>query len=369
MIDIALDHRRAGFHLTVDVSCRSGITALFGRSGAGKSSVVAMVAGLSRPDAGRIAIDDQVLFDSARGINLSPERRRIGVVFQDGRLFPHLSVLANLRFGEGRAPAGGRRGEMDKVVGLLGIEPLLHRRPPSLSGGEKQRVAIGRALLSGPRMLLMDEPLAALDGARKAELLPFIQSLSSEFALPIVYVSHAIEEIIQLADDMVVLESGAVLAFGPLEQVLSDIDLSSISGRSDVGALLSAVVDEHLPEFGLTRLRLGDNHLTVPLQDAPAGTPVRVRIGAQDVALAIDPPGRTSFQNVLTGTVLSIRPDALGQIDVRVEVSGVLWTKITQPALAHLDLRLGDRVFAMIKSVAIARAAVALRPPHREVRS
>jgi molybdate transport system ATP-binding protein len=361
MIDVALERRQGDFELSVQFASERGITALFGRSGAGKTSVVAMVAGLLRPDGGRIAIGGQVLFDSASGVDLPPERRRVGVVFQEGRLFPHLSVSANLRYGERLVARGERYASFDKVVDLLGIGHLLDRRPVSLSGGEKQRVAIGRALLTSPRLLLMDEPLASLDGARKNEVLPFIARLSREFLVPILYVSHAIEEIIELADDLVVLDAGKVIACGTLEQVLSDWDLSPITGRQDAGAVLLATVVRHLPEFAISRLAVGDNYLNVPLIGAAEGAKVRVRIGAQDVALALDRPSRISIQNVLAGTVLSLGLSDDGQVDVRVDVGGTLWTKVTQTAVNELGLKRGDKVFALVKSASIPRSNIALR--------
>ncbi|HVI49809.1 MAG TPA: molybdenum ABC transporter ATP-binding protein [Candidatus Sulfotelmatobacter sp.] len=365
-IELSLDKRQGDFHLDVAFRSEGGITALFGRSGAGKSSLVAMAAGLSRPDRGRIAVGGTVLFDSQTGVDLPPERRRVGLVFQDGRLFPHLSVASNLRYGENLVPAKERWASFARVVELLGIGHLLDRRPAKLSGGEKQRVAIGRALLSSPRLLLMDEPLAALDGARKKEVLPFIAMASREFSVPILYVSHSIEEIIELADHLVVLEDGKALAAGELEEVLCDLDLSSITGRLDAGSILLATVMEHVPTYAVTRLSLGDNFLNVPLIDAPVGARVRVRIGAQDVALALEKPRRTSIQNILAGSVSSLSSTPDGQADVHVEVApnggGLLWTRITAIAAAELGLKRGDPIYALIKSASIARAAMALRP-------
>jgi molybdate transport system ATP-binding protein len=225
-LEIAIRHKQGSFTLSVFFEgAASGVTALFGPSGAGKTSVVNMVAGLKRPDAGRIAINGQCLFDSSRGINLPPEKRRIGYVFQDGRLLPHLSVRSNLVYGMRRTPAHRRFVQLDPVVELLGIGHLLKRRPARLSGGEKQRVAIGRALLTSPALLLMDEPLASLDAARKSEVLPFIMRLGEEFSIPILYVSHALEEIIDLATHLVILENGRVRAAGELKTLLKDGNL------------------------------------------------------------------------------------------------------------------------------------------------
>jgi molybdate transport system ATP-binding protein len=213
------------------------VTALFGRSGAGKTSVIDMVAGLVRPDQGRIAVNGSRLFDSALGIHLPVEKRRIGYVFQDGRLFPHLNVLSNLTYGMRLTPAAERFVTLEQVTELLGIGHLLQRRPARLSGGEKQRVAIGRALLTSPSLLLMDEPLASLDPPRKAEVLPFIERLGREFAVPILYVTHSMDEILALARDLVVLEGGRVLASGGVREVLS---------RPDIQAMYSPCGNEHL---------------------------------------------------------------------------------------------------------------------------
>jgi molybdate transport system ATP-binding protein len=222
VLDIRVRRKQGNF--TVDATFtvdKIGVTALFGSSGAGKTSIINMVAGLLQPDEGRIAINGHLLFDSVRGISVPPEKRRIGYVFQDGRLFPHLSVRSNLVYGLRRRSSAERYVKFDEVVKLLGVEHLLARRPARLSGGEKQRVAIGRALLTSPSLLLMDEPLASLDRARKAEVLPFIAELSREFAIPILYVSHAMDEITKLADNMVVLNSGRVAAAGPIEELMN----------------------------------------------------------------------------------------------------------------------------------------------------
>lgn len=218
MLAVAVQKKLGEFTLEAEFSRQgTGVTALYGPSGSGKTSLVNLVAGLLRPDAGRIAVNGLVLFDSAAGIDLPPERRRVGYVFQDGRLFPHFSVLGNLRYGQRLAPRGQGWAELDQVVELLGIGHLLQRRPARLSGGEKQRVAIGRSLLTSPRMLLMDEPLASLDAGRKAELMPYITKVSKSFAIPILYVSHQPDEILALADSVVRLEAGRVAAIEETE--------------------------------------------------------------------------------------------------------------------------------------------------------
>ena len=332
----------------------SGVTALYGSSGSGKTSIVNMVAGLTRPDAGRIAINGLCLFDSAKGIDLPPEKRRIGYIFQDGRLLPHLSVRSNLTYGMHRTPVDRRFVDFDQVVDLLGIGHLLHRRPAMLSGGEKQRVAIGRALLTSPAMLLMDEPLASLDGARKAEVLPFIMRLGREFAIPILYVSHAMDEILNLATHMVIMEEGRILACGNLEDLLLRSDLHAYFGRDESGSVISTTVDNPEDSFGLAHLRFGDKILKVQGIQAAPGTVARVRIQASHVAIALEPPSRTSLQNIFPGKICEILDTGSHFVDVRLDIGCILWARITRQSFLCLDLKPGRPVFALIKSVAVS---------------
>ena len=332
----------------------SGVTALFGPSGAGKTSIVNMVAGLARPDSGRIAVNGLCLFDSARGVDLPPERRRIGYVFQDGRLLPHLSVKSNLTYGMRLTPADRRFVDVDGVVDLLGIGHLLDRRPARLSGGEKQRVAIGRALLTSPAMLLMDEPLASLDASRKAEVLPFIMRLSRKFAIPILYVSHSLDEILNLADHLVILDGGRAAASGDLAELLSRPELQGRLGSEDIGAVIETVVDDAIDGSGLTRLRFGERLLNVPAIDVPHGTPVRVRIAARHVAIALEAPANTSFQNVFSGRIDAVLDKGDIFVDIRLDIGCPLWARITRRSFASLGLKQGQSVVAMIKSVALS---------------
>jgi molybdate transport system ATP-binding protein len=235
VLAVEVKRRQGLFHVDVSFAANgNGVTALYGRSGAGKTSVINMVAGLLRPDDGRIAANGRAFFDSARGIDLPVKKRRIGYIFQDGRLFPHLSVRSNLMYGMNLVPRDARYVDFDQVVELLGIEQLLSRRPARLSGGEKQRVAIGRALLASPLLLLMDEPLASLDGERKAELLTFIAKLPTEFSIPILYVSHSVQEILALSDNLVIIEAGRVVVSGATEQVMPQFDLRSCEEHLDL---------------------------------------------------------------------------------------------------------------------------------------
>ena len=299
MIELSLTRRQGAFRVAIELSAGQGVTALFGPSGSGKTSVINMVAGLARPDEGRIVVDGKVLFDAKAGIDLPPEARRLGYVFQEARLFPHLSVRANLTFGMNRLAVAERRVKFDDVVEVLGIGHLLDRRPAKLSGGEKQRVAIGRALLASPRILLMDEPLAALDTARKAEILPFIAGLSKRFAIPILYVSHSMDEVLRLADTLVLMDHGRAAAVGGVEELLARPDLRALTGRYEAGAVIRATVAGHDPSYGVTRLAFSGGTLLVATSDLPAGAEVRVRIHARDVAIAIEAPTRTSIRNML----------------------------------------------------------------------
>ena len=243
-LEVAIRHRQGDFALDVAFRSDAGVTALFGRSGAGKTTVVNTIAGLLRPQEARVAIDGHVLADTARGVSVPPHRRRIGYVFQDGRLFPHLSVRHNLLYGCWFTARHERYGQLAQVVELLGIGHLLDRRPGSLSGGEKQRVAIGRALLASPRLLLMDEPLASLDEERKAEILPYVERLRDETGIPIVYVSHSVAEVARLATNLIVLSNGRVAAAGRTAEVMAQLKLSPLADRFDAEAPSAAVAGE-----------------------------------------------------------------------------------------------------------------------------
>jgi molybdate transport system ATP-binding protein len=329
-----------------------GVTSLFGPSGSGKSTIIAATAGLLHPDECRVVVDGQVLGDTAAGIWLPPERRRIGLVFQDARLFPHMTVANNLRFGMRRTPRGPIR--FDEVITLLGIELLLDRRPHTLSGGERQRVAIGRALLAQPHILLMDEPLASLDGPRKAEILPFLTRLKTTLSLPILYVTHAMEEVTRLADSIVLIDSGKVVAFGALSDLVARSDLP-FAQREDAGAVLICQVVDHDADRELTRLRGAGADFLVPLVDAAPGTTLRVRIPAREVALAARPPDSISIHNIIPGTVRRLtREDARRSAMVEIALPrGALLSRVTPDAIGNLGLTEGTPVLALIKSTAI----------------
>ncbi len=357
MLEVTVAKRLGAFKIDAEFSCATnGIVALFGRSGAGKTSLVNMLAGLSRPDSGRIEIEGVTVFDSSRGIDLPPERRRIGYVFQESRLFPHMAVRGNLTYGLRRAPPAERRIQLDQIVELLGLGALLGRRPHDLSGGEKQRVALGRALLANPRLLLMDEPLAGIDQARKDEVLRFIERLRDELTIPIVYVSHAMPEIVRLADTMVLMSEGRVEAVGPLDEVTSRLDLRPLTGRYEAGAVLVARVERQDASFALTELSFAGGRLLVPRLDLPRGAELRLRIRARDVVLALERPTGTSILNALPCVVKDIGTEEGPQVDLRLDAGGAaLWARITRRSLHELALVQGSKVYALIKAGSIDR--------------
>ncbi|HXZ03160.1 MAG TPA: molybdenum ABC transporter ATP-binding protein [Stellaceae bacterium] len=361
MIEVDVEKRLGGFALSVRFTApAAGIIALFGRSGAGKTSIVNMLAGLLRPDRGRISVDGETLFSSVDRIDLPPERRRLGYVFQEGRLFPHYSVRGNLTYGAGRRDPAV---DFDAVVAMLGLGALLERRPSDLSGGEKQRVAIGRALLASPRLLLMDEPLASLDAPRKAEILPFIERLRAELRIPIIYVSHVMEEIVRLADTLVLLSDGTVAAVGTVEELTSRLDLRPLTGRSEAGAVIRTTVAGHDIAFGLSELAFPGGRLRVSHLALPLGTPVRVRIRARDVALATTRPTDISMRNVIAARIAEIVAERGPLVDIHLDIGRpgqpvALWARITQRAARELDLAVGSEVFALLKTVSLDRSSL-----------
>jgi len=351
--EVDVDHAREHFRLTARFSSAPGLTALFGRSGSGKSTLVDIIGGLIRPTRGRVAVDGQVLVDTDRGVFVPKHRRRIGYVFQDSRLFPHLSVRNNLLYGRWFARnGGGTSGDLASVVELLGIGALLDRWPHSLSGGERQRVAIGRALLAHPRLLLMDEPLASLDEARRVEILPYIERLRDEAGVPIVYVSHSVTEVARLATTVVILTEGKVTAVGPV------LDILPLADAGDAGAVLDATVARHDEAFQLTVLASAAGELQVPRLAAPVGAPVRAYIRAREVMISLRPPEEISALNVLAGRIVAITPSANGaQADVRLDCNGAtLMARLTAKSVQRLALAAGRPVFAVIKSVSFERS-------------
>lgn len=352
-LDIRIRHRFGAFALDVDVTVPPGLTVLFGRSGSGKTSIVNALAGLLRPEEGRIAVDGTVLLDTASGLFVPPHRRRLGCIFQDARLFPHLTVRRNLLYGQWFSPSHAQGESLGRVVELLGIRHLLERRPGALSGGERQRVAIGRALLSRPRLILADEPLAALDEPRKAEILPYFERLRDEVSIPILYVSHAPAEVARLATTVVAIEDGRVTRVGDAATVLSDPRVTPV-GAQAAGAVIEAVlVAQH--DDGLSELQAGGLRLWLPRVEVPAGTRLRVRIEAQEVLLSRSAPEGLSALNVLPGTVEAVRlgggPGAI--VSVRTD-AGVVLARVTRRSVERLGLAAGVGCHAIIKTMAVA---------------
>ncbi|WP_112310986.1 molybdenum ABC transporter ATP-binding protein [Pseudogemmobacter bohemicus] len=351
-LSVSLRHSFPGITLDVAFDAPQGVTALFGRSGSGKTTVVNAVAGLLRPDHGRITLGDRVLLDTAQRVVLPPHKRRIGYVFQDARLFPHLTVRQNLLYGRWFAPKGKAGAEFDQVVDLLGIAPLLARRPGHLSGGEKSRVALGRALLSAPDLLLMDEPLAALDEARKAEILPWLERLRDTVRVPILYVSHSHAEVARLAITVVMLEAGRVTRTGPVAEMLAD----PVSARREAGAVMTVQVGPTESD-GLTRLDSAGGPLWLALSGMAEGARIRLRIPARDVMLARQRPEGISALNILECRVGEISVLS-GDVMVRLAVGDeALLAQITPRSARGLGLEPGMPVFAVVRTIAVATGA------------
>jgi molybdate transport system ATP-binding protein len=359
MIDIDIEQQLGAFHLAVKFSVEAPIVGLFGRSGSGKTSVINAIAGIAKPLRGVIRINDAVLFDAAQRIDLAPEERRVGYVFQDALLFPHLDVESNLLYGQRLRAPKDRFIEEARVVELLGLGALLRRKPKTLSGGEKQRVAIGRALLAQPRILLMDEPLASLDVPRKTEILDYIERLRDELNIPIVYVSHSVTEVTRLADTVVVLSDGKCLAVGDVHEVIGRLDLKPATGRYEAGSVLDTCVAAHDAEDQLTTLAFDGGELIVPHLDVSIGERVRARIRARDISLSIRKPTEISILNVLPACVTSIDEETGPIVDLQLEVGSVtLVARITRRSFQQLGIHTGQELYALIKAVSFDQRSV-----------
>ena len=353
-IQASLQHSYPGFALGVDLTLPSrGVTAIFGPSGCGKTTLLRCIAGLERRANGYLCVGDEVWQDDTKRSFVPVHQRSLGYVFQDASLFAHLSVSQNLNYGMQRVPTALRRVSLGQSIELLGIAHLLQRRPDALSGGERQRVAIARALASSPRILLLDEPLAALDSARKAEVLPYLEKLHSELDIPVLYVSHAIDEVARLADHLVLMEAGKVVASGHAEDLLTRLDLSLAHGDT-AGAVLTLTLSQHDEQDHLSTAIFNGGLLSLPIQNKTIGQSLRIRVQARDVSLTLQQQSGTSILNILSATVRAIAPDSPGQVIVSLDVGGcALLARITERSARTLALEPGLKLYAQIKGVAI----------------
>ncbi|MDP5085772.1 MAG: molybdenum ABC transporter ATP-binding protein [Yoonia sp.] len=346
MIAVAIHKQLGDFQLDAEFVAPAGVTAIFGRSGSGKTTIVNGLAGLMRPDSGRITVGDTVLFDSAARVNLPPQKRRIGYVFQDARLFPHMTVKRNLTY--------GGTHDADNVIAVLGLADLLNRMPSGLSGGERQRVALGRALMCDPQILLMDEPLAALDAPRKAEILPYIERLRDEVKIPILYVTHDVSEVARLATTLVVLEAGKVNIAGPVETVLSQPEAVPLLGVRAAGAVITTKIAGRLLDDGLTELSFSGGRLLLPGMLGVLGQTVRLRIPAQDVILSKEAPTGLSALNVLPVVITRIEIGRGPGVAVGLKAGeDQLLARITRRSAQRMGLAVGQKIYAIIKATAV----------------
>lgn len=353
-VDITLP--RDGFDLRVSHAfSAAGVTALFGPSGCGKTSLLRVIAGHEPGASGSLSWDGE---DWQGAAFVAPHLRRVGYVFQDARLFPHLDVDGNLRFAEKRAAAGEIRRE--DVVEGLGIGRLMGRSVAELSGGERQRVSIARSLLSQPRLMLMDEPLAALDHRAKAGIMPLVQALPKRFGVPVIYVTHALDEVAQVADQVVTMKAGQVIAYGPVAEMLERPDMQGLSGRFEAGSILEGLVARHDEAMHLTRVDVGGLPFEMPYLDAPVGTPLRLRVRARDVTLAVKRPEGISTRNILAGRIIKLAPEATTAFsEVWVDIGPArVQARVTHASVRDLELAEGKEVFALIKSVSFDRRAL-----------
>ena len=367
-IGVKIQHKIGNLNLDAEFHIlEPGITALFGPSGSGKTSLINIIAGLERPKTGHIQIKNRTVFDRNYRINLPARDRRVGYVFQDARLFPHMTVSENLYFGADRNPAKLPREEQTAILEMLGIMPLMGRRPTALSGGEKQRVALGRALLANPDILLLDEPLSALDHARKQEILPHFEWLRDHRNIPILYVTHAIDEVARLADHMVVMEQGKTLASGTVFEMLGRTDLPPLAGRFDAGTVLPARIVSRDPQAEVSFLDCAGQRIVVPYLGRMARNEVRLHVRARDVMIAKTAPSEISANNIIPVTISKISDEDGEIVDVTMcfghdadaillaETSGrpTIHARITNWSAKRLKLGLHQKVYAVIKSVTV----------------
>jgi molybdate transport system ATP-binding protein len=371
-LKVAVEKRLESFILDVEFDAPTpGVVALFGPSGCGKSMTINIIAGLLVPDRGTISLDDGVLLDTRRHVDVAAERRGIGYVFQDARLFPHLNVASNLKYAQRRA----RRApyvSLERVLALLDLEPLMSRRAHQLSGGERQRVAIGRALLSQPRLLLLDEPLAALDRERREEVLPYLETLRDQLSIPMIYVSHQFDEVLRLATHIVLMQSGTVAAEGSITQMSLDPKLRALIGPDAVGAIMDGTVIGEDTASGLTRVRVGDGEIRVEAARLAAGMRLRVQLLARDVIVSTRVPQYLSVRNTLQGIVTAVDDDGSGAdggsgsdlVSIDIGAGASILARVTRAATRELALAKGVPAWALVKAVSLrGHSFPAPRPP------
>ena len=359
MLKVSATKHRGAFLLNAQFELPTpGVVALFGRSGCGKTTLINVIAGLLAADSGRVALDDTVLLDTNRRINVPPETRRIGYVFQEARLFPHMRVAANLRYALKRAVVAPFIG-LDRVVDLLDLAPLMGRRTHALSGGERQRVAIGRALLSQPSLLLLDEPLASLDASRREEVLPYLETLRDQLAIPMVYVSHNFDEVLRLATHLVLMDAGKTIAQGNLSEMSLHPGVRAIIGAEAVGAIVDGTVLGTDSSSGLTRVQVGQGELKVQFPEATRGTRLRVQLLARDLIVATAPPRQISVRNSLPGVITSIASDVDDSDLIAIDIGGILiMARVTKAATHELGLAPGIPVWALVKTASLRPHAI-----------
>jgi len=350
-----IKHKINDINIDISIETSNGITAIIGPSGAGKSTICNIIAGLITPDAGSISLSGGIFFDTLTCQNLKPEDRGIGYVFQDPLLFPHLSVRKNLIYG---MSLGDRTSRIGIITSLLNIEGLMDRKPATLSGGEKKRVAIARAVLSDPKLLIMDEPFSGIDPSRRENLFPYLEKLKDHLGIPIIYISHQMDEIIRLAENVLLMKDGKQKAFGTLEKVLSNQAFEDFIGYSDTGALLRANVSNNGTQ--LNHLKVEGGELISVSKNLIEGQEVRIRILARDVSLSLSKPKGLSIQNILPSRIKSIKDAGENEVDVRLELTenktdnpDIIISRITKTSNASLKLKEGKDVFALIKALAI----------------
>ena len=352
MIEIDLKYRRGSFSLNTKCSLAAAVTGLYGPSGAGKSTLLGIIAGLVRPDSGRIVLDGICLFDSELGINVATHQRHIGVVFQESRLFPHLSVQDNLTYGFNLLAANQRRFSLRQIVDLLEIAALLLQKPHTLSGGERQRVALGRALLTSPRLLLLDEPLASLDTRLKNQILPFLKRVKDEIQIPMIYVSHAINEILYLTPQLAMLDKGEIIAAGSFHEVMNDARGLALANSFGLENVVEVYVSQHDVEQGYTVAQLGSQKIYIPLLDLPVGNRVSIAVAAANIALSRDMLSNVTIQNQLMGVVTAIH-QVESRMLVSIDVGSIFIAEVTAKAIVDMQIHVGMKLYCLIKTQSI----------------